>query len=68
VTILFGYTHIAELKGRLCPCKDPGNYAMLEKREDGYYLICWCGRSSKVTFDCDQERDEFIARYKHGHV
>lgn len=59
--VLFGYRHVKGIP--LCPCKGPGNYAMMEQRTKDpleCHLRCWCGRTLKVTFSDMAEREEFL--------
>lgn len=62
MTVLFGYRHVNDVP--LCPCRDPGNYMMMEQPGDDPLdcrLRCWCGRTCRVTFDSLDEREKFVS-------
>lgn len=49
----------------LCPCKDPGNYLMLEQSTtDPLDLIfrCWCGRKAKARMESLKELNAFLIK------
>lgn len=56
--LIFGYRYVSGVPN--CPCNDPGNYLMMERKNGQDLLRCWCGRSCTVQFDDDEERSEFI--------
>ena len=48
-----------------CPCKDSGNYLMLEQSEtDPLDLLftCWCGRSAKARMGSLEELNAFLIK------
>lgn len=63
--VVFGYTNVDWEGITFCPCRDPGNYLMMETLDGRDRLVCWCGRSARIKFDSPQERVEFIAAH-HG--
>lgn len=59
--IVFGYRHVTGVP--LCPCRDPGNYLMMEQPGDDPLDVvfgCWCGRTMQAQFDSHDERTEFL--------
>lgn len=57
--VVFGYRHVSGVP--LCPCRDPGNYLMMEAVSPlKDRLRCWCGATIAVTWDSEEERAEFI--------
>lgn len=61
--VLFGYRHVNSDQVPLCPCRDPGNYLMLEQIGDDPLAIrfkCWCGRKNEGRFDSIEERNDFL--------
>lgn len=61
MTVVFGYQHVTGIP--LCPCRDPGDYVMMEQPGDDpfvFVLRCWCGRTNRGTFDSMEERTNFL--------
>lgn len=58
---IFGYQYVTGVPP--CPCRDPGNYLMMEQPGDDpleFTFRCWCGRRISGTFDSAEERTEFL--------
>jgi hypothetical protein len=61
-SLVFSFRHVTWPGLVPCPCGDPGNYLMMEVREDGRdQLRCWCGMSCVVEeWESPEERQAFI--------
>lgn len=61
--VAFGYRMLEGVPR--CPCRNPGNYAMLELSTTDPLLgrlRCWCGSTCGVTFDDQADLDSFLLK------